>query len=73
MYAPHAPLWAVTYHAFQTSSHGKYRLMAKQSEDEETKQVEEKTPDVVQPPKKKQKEKRKIRTEILKKKREKGE
>lgn len=30
MYAPHTPLWAVTYHAFQTSSHGKYRLMAKQ-------------------------------------------
>ena len=31
MFAPHAPLWAVTYHAFQTSSHGKYRLMMKRS------------------------------------------
>ena len=34
MYAPNVPLWAVTYHAFQTSSHGKYRLMAKKQGDE---------------------------------------
>ena len=66
MYAPHVPLWAVTYHAFQTSSHGKYRLMAekRKADDDESKEdskenipviplEEEKTPE--QPPEKKQK------------------